>query len=110
MRRLVTVPLIVKAGLVVLLFAFLAANTRQAEPTVSLSQIEAGDSKMVVNGGDPPTAGEVPPSLVIQKSGTTDITLAWSASCLSTDDDYAVYQGTLGGVFDTHVSKTCVFR
>ena len=45
--------------------------------------------------------------LVVGKVGTTDITLAWPASCRPTDDNYAVYQGMLGGVFDTHVSKTC---
>ncbi len=52
-------------------------------------------------------AGRVPPLLVVGKVGTTDITLAWPASCRPTDDNYAVYQGMLGGVFDTHVSKTC---
>lgn len=33
--------------------------------------------------------------------------LDWAASCLTDDDDYAIYEGTLGGLFDDHASKLC---
>ena len=57
--------------------------------------------------GVPMIAGGIPPSLLVGKVGMTDIHLAWPASCESSDDDYAVYEGMLGAVFDTHVSKFC---
>jgi len=55
----------------------------------------------------PMSAGGVPPSLLVGKVGMTEIHLAWPASCENSDDDYAVYEGMLGAVFDTHVSKFC---
>jgi hypothetical protein len=33
--------------------------------------------------------------------------LGWSPSCSSSDDDYAIYEGTISGIFDDHASKLC---
>jgi hypothetical protein len=50
-------------------------------------------------------AGRVPALLTVDKSGD-DITLQWADSCVATDTDYAVYEGTLGD-FTSHVSRVC---
>ena len=53
-------------------------------------------------------AGRVPPSLLVGKAETTGkIELDWAESCGITDLDYAIFEGFLGGVFDTHVPQTC---
>jgi hypothetical protein len=36
----------------------------------------------------------------------TDITLIWSATCLQSDNDFAVYEGTLGQ-FSSHSARMC---
>ena len=43
--------------------------------------------------------------LTASKSGS-DLTLSWDASCLATDTDYSVYEGTLGDVA-SRVPVTC---
>jgi hypothetical protein len=53
------------------------------------------------------SAGEVPPSILVGKTGAEDIRIGWPASCENSDDDFAVYEGLLGGAFDTHVSRFC---
>jgi hypothetical protein len=45
-------------------------------------------------------------SLRLQKAGA-NVTLTWGASCLGTDTDYAVYEGTVGGTFTSHASRLC---
>ena len=56
----------------------------------------------------PAPAGRVPPSLLIGKAGTTgEIELDWAESCGTNDFYYAVFEGSVGGVFDTHVHRTC---
>ena len=44
--------------------------------------------------------------LTIDKAVGGQIELSWSASCLPTDIDYAIYEGDLG-VFDSHQSRFC---
>ena len=44
--------------------------------------------------------------LLLVKAGGGDITLSWQPSCLETDNDYAVYEGTLG-VFESHDAPYC---
>ncbi|MCP3981763.1 MAG: hypothetical protein GY716_20875 [bacterium] len=58
-------------------------------------------------------SGEVPsgvasPPLRLEKLPGGDILLSWSSSCLSSDDDYAAYRGTLGqwGLHDPIVCST----
>ena len=55
-------------------------------------------------GRVPNGAGGSP--LRLQKAGS-NITLSWGASCLGTDTDYAVYEGTIGGTFTSHASRLC---
>jgi hypothetical protein len=55
-------------------------------------------------------AGRVPASapgvpLTLTKSGS-DLTLQWGASCIATDADYEVYEGTLGTFF-SHLPRLC---
>jgi hypothetical protein len=59
-------------------------------------------------GGVP--AGRVPAGapgvpMTLTKTGS-DVTLQWGASCLATDADYEVYEGTLGS-FTSHAPRLC---
>ena len=57
---------------------------------------------------DPPAAagGLVAAALTLDKVPGGDLTLAWGASCLTTDDDFAIYEGALGD-FTSHLPLTC---
>ncbi len=44
--------------------------------------------------------------LLLDKVGG-NLQLDWTVSCNLTDDDYAIYEGTIGGTFDDHASKLC---
>ena len=69
------------------------------------SSLVGPHSLVITCGPAPSVAGTVQPLLVAGKVGTSDeISLAWPDGCA---DYYAIYQGTLGGVFDTHVPLTC---
>lgn len=70
-------------------------------------------SSVLADFGFLPAAGEVPdgtsesvPLTIVQSAGG-DLTLSWKASCAGTDTDYAVYEGTLGTPFNTHIPITC---
>ena len=53
--------------------------------------------------GAVPDGDDVPgPPLVLSKAAGADITLSWTASCLASDADYAVYAGQLSD-FASHV-------
>jgi hypothetical protein len=60
-----------------------------------------------------PAAGEVGDgsgggaALTIAPAAGGQITLSWGDSCASTDTDYAVYEGILGGPPTSHVPVTC---
>ena len=45
-------------------------------------------------------------SLLVDNADGDQITLSWGASCLATDNDYAIYEGTLGN-FTSHTSLFC---
>ncbi len=45
-------------------------------------------------------------SLTVTDAGGGDITLTWSASCLPTDTDYGIYEGTVGS-YASHMAKFC---
>jgi len=51
-------------------------------------------------------AGDVIGTLRVNHAPGGDIALSWGPSCAATDDDYAVYEGTLG-TFDGHVPRVC---
>src|SRR5262249_27371213 len=44
--------------------------------------------------------------LTVAKGGGGNLSLAWGSSCRSGDDDYAVYEGTLGS-FYSHAARLC---
>ena len=46
-------------------------------------------------------------SLMLGKASGDDLVLTWDPSCAADDDDYAVYEGTLGGIFTTHMPVLC---
>ena len=61
----------------------------------------------------PTSAGAVPDGgsragspLTVEPAGGGDLSLSWSSSCVPTDDDYAVYEGTMGNV-RSHVPVIC---
>ncbi len=56
-------------------------------------------------GRVPATSVEGVPLSVTQTAGD-DLTLTWGASCLGTETDYAIYEGTLGD-WSSHVAKQC---
>jgi hypothetical protein len=57
--------------------------------------------------GAVPDGTRVPAApLTIKKASGGNITLSWSASCLTTDTDYEIYQGTIGN-FTSHVPFLC---
>lgn len=45
-------------------------------------------------------------ALTVSKDPYGRLTLAWGASCVATDDDFAIYQGTIGN-FQSHVPVQC---
>jgi subtilase family protein len=64
---------------------------------------------ILVQGAGGP-AGRVPESgpgvpLTLGKSGD-DLTLQWGASCVATDTDYEIYEGTIGD-YTSHTKKLC---
>ena len=60
----------------------------------------------------PPSAsGRVPDGstgspLRVTRSGGANITLTWGASCLATDTDYTIYEGTIGSYY-SHAARFC---
>lgn len=51
-------------------------------------------------------AGQAGAGLRLNKAAGGDLLLSWSASCLTTDDDYEVYEGTLQS-FASHLPRLC---
>jgi hypothetical protein len=45
-------------------------------------------------------------ALTLEKADGDAITLSWGESCVATDDDYAIYEGTLGTYYD-HAPRFC---
>ena len=58
----------------------------------------AGDQDAFVSklSGGALAAGDVANTLEVQHAGDGDITVSWGNSCAATDDDYAIYEGTIG--------------
>ena len=59
----------------------------------------------VVGSGAVPSGGGDAPLTIAKESGG-DITLSWSPSCAAGDDEYAIYEGTLGD-FASHLPAEC---
>jgi hypothetical protein len=67
---------------------------------------------MLRTGAAPVPAGRVPDGstgspLLLTKAALGQISLAWAVSCLETDTDYEVYEGTIGGTFTSHRAIFC---
>jgi hypothetical protein len=54
-----------------------------------------------------PAAGDVAETLRVDKDGGSALSLSWSASCVVSDADYEVYQGSIPGGFSNHVPALC---
>jgi hypothetical protein len=66
---------------------------------------------LTIRYSPPGSAGSVPDGstgapLTVQKTGGSALTVAWGASCTTSDTDYAVYEGTLGS-FPSHHPVQC---
>jgi hypothetical protein len=68
-----------------------------------VSVVELGP---IAVGGIPNGADVAGTPLLLGKAGGDDVTLSWSASCVSSDIDYEIYEGTLGD-FTSHVPAFC---
>lgn len=44
--------------------------------------------------------------LMVEKAAGDDVTLSWGPSCQASDDDYGVYEGSIGD-FSSHQPRTC---
>ena len=70
-------------------------------------------SSMLGDFGFLPASGLVPDGaggsvpLTVTPATGGGITLSWGASCAFADSDFAVYEGTIGAPFATHVPITC---
>jgi hypothetical protein len=70
-------------------------------------------SSILADFAFPPAAGEVPDGaagsvpLTVAPATGGRLTLSWGASCAAGDTDYAVYEGTIGAPFSSHVPITC---
>jgi hypothetical protein len=85
--------------------AFLSAMTFAEIPEIVGPLACAGEP--VAAAGAVPDGRTVPGTPLTVSHGTTgSLVLAWGASCVSTDDDYAVYEGTLGD-FTSHARAVC---
>ena len=92
------------------------SNTADFDPgagTFNLSPADGGDAFLSKLG--PPPGGAVPDGrfvpgvpLSIGKipGDPLQLTLAWGSSCSSGDEDYEVYEGSLGN-FTSHLPRTC---
>jgi outer membrane protein assembly factor BamB len=56
--------------------------------------------------GSTPSLAGLTEDLMIERATAGEITLTWSGSCLASDTDFAIYEGTLGD-FTSHVPLTC---
>jgi hypothetical protein len=59
----------------------------------------------IASGAVPPVRGASETPLIVTRSGG-EVVLSWDPSCLLTDDDYSVYEGSLGH-FASHVPRNC---
>jgi hypothetical protein len=73
--------------------------------------VQATGGKATMATSIPFPSGEVPDGgagapLRVDRAGGGGVTLAWGASCTSTDLDYEIYEGTLGD-FTSHAPALC---
>lgn len=82
-------------------------SSRCSAVTDAFPPTNARCSCEIVETGVPmPTAGGRVAGLTLARSGPNNLALAWGASCSAAENDYAVYEGTLGS-FSNHQSVVC---
>ncbi|MCP3981209.1 MAG: hypothetical protein GY716_18065 [bacterium] len=86
-------------------FAGAMDDVRLYRHALSAADVEALYTSMGVAAGSVPDAAPGPP-LRIERVSDDDLALTWASSCVESDDDYAVYEGTLGD-WTTHLAATC---
>jgi hypothetical protein len=81
--------------------------------TTSFAEIPSIEGPLACAGKASTTAGAVPDGgnvpgvpLTMSRGTGASVILTWGASCLSTDSDYALYEGMLGS-FASHIAVTC---
>ena len=78
------------------------ANTATVTPPAGVTDPQPGNN--AATDLFVPYAGRAP-DLTLSRSGS-ELQLNWGSSCLETDADYEVYEGTLGD-FESHTPVTC---
>jgi len=73
--------------------------------TFELTSVGFGDDVFVSKLGVV-AAGDVADTLTVKYVAGGDITLLWGDSCVAGDDDYALYEGTIGTWY-SHVARFC---
>ncbi len=83
------------------------------DPTGGFAFADARNGRIRKVASALPSPGSVPDGDIVSGTplGVThapggDITLTWSESCIPTDRDYAIYEGTLGN-YASHASRFC---
>ena len=76
-------------------------NSGGVSITVEVMSATPTGAGAVPDGGSRPGS-----SLTVEPAGGGDLSLSWGSSCALTDDDYAVYEGTMDD-FTSHVPVTC---
>ncbi len=81
---------------------------------LSVARIPSIIGPLACAGEATPGAGAVPDGLHVPGTLLTahlgtggDLTLSWGASCQTSDTDYAVYEGLMGGGYTSHASLLC---
>jgi len=72
----------------------------------NLTSVAGNDIFVSKLSGSAVPAGDVANTLSVQYAAAGDITLSWGSSCTTTDDDYGVYEGSIGSWY-SHVARLC---
>ena len=90
----------------IVLIAFLVAAYRQVTGKVVPTEEGVQTPMEALSGAVVDAASGAVTGLTLDRSGGM-LQLDWSPSCNADDDDYAIYEGAIGGQFDDHASKLC---
>ena len=65
------------------------------------------DFAILPPSGSVPESGGPGQNLRLSKSGASQVTLQWGASCVGSDTDFSVHEGSLAAPFASHTPRTC---
>ncbi len=89
------------------LIAEVLLDSLGSEVQYSLDDVAFPAPPVSIPAGAVPDGGSRPGlPLTVSRLPGGDLTLSWEASCLPTDDDFSVYEGTLGD-YTSHLPVTC---